>query len=321
MSGKKQDKISPIIKSTTVGESLRQARLKQRLSIAQASKATCIREGVIEQLEEGNFADFPAQVQLQGLLKNYANFLGLDTEAVLARYRRESTNPKPQKKEEEKKTKEKKQFQLYTKRNLTIISIFLACVLCLFYLGGQINNLLTPPSLKLTAPVELTADFNGDIFVAGNSFKLQGVAAPKSVVRFNSDILEQDIDGSFSTNEIPLRTAELKVIITATNQLGKTSTISLVIKRGNTGIATVDKMSVLIEIQNEVTPLLVRADGKIEFDDRAFPGDIITLDAEQRLQIESSTPQNILLKINGKDYQVTGVNKSWELVGGEVVAN
>ncbi|MCA9379523.1 hypothetical protein KC640_03775, partial [Candidatus Dojkabacteria bacterium] len=253
-------------------------------------------------------------------LRNYANFLGLDPAAVLARYRRESEAPRQQKTRTEKQ-KPSKQFQLYTKRNLTIVSIITVGALALFYLGGQVNNLLTPPSLKLTAPIELTADYSGDIFVAGNSFKLQGIAAPRSIVRFNSDALEIDVDGSFSTSEIPLRSDELKVIITATNQLGKTSTISLVIRRGNTGVASADKMSILIEVQNEVTPLLIRTDGKIEFDDRAFPGDIITLDAEQRLQIESSAPQNILLKINGEDFSVTGINKSWELVEGEVVAN
>ena len=43
----------------------------------------------LKALEESNYDSFPSEVYLKGFLKNYAKFLGINTERALAMYRRE----------------------------------------------------------------------------------------------------------------------------------------------------------------------------------------------------------------------------------------
>jgi hypothetical protein len=168
--------------------------------------------------------------------------------------------------------------------------------------------------------VAINADFNGEIFVPGNSFKVSGKTGNQTIVRMNSQPIELQPDLTFETQEIPLRDSETTVIFTATNQFGRTATIQLKVKKGSTGIATNTKMSILIEIKGDATPLLARTDGVIKFNDSAFPGDVISLEATSRLEIESDTPYNIKLTINGTEYPVPDNTQEWDLIDGKVVA-
>lgn len=208
---------------------------------------------------------------------------------------------------------------IYSRKFLFVLAGAIAVGSLVLYAAGQLSALFSPPKLEIVAPVTLSGDFSGEIFVAGNSFQLKGQTSPRTIVRMNTEPLEVEADSSFSTPEIPLRNDQFILSLSATNQFGRTTTINLTIKKGSPGIATAEKMSVLVEIQNDVIPLLIRADGKIQFDDRAFPGDIITLDAKARLQIETPTPGNVKLKINGEDFVIESINATWELIEGKVV--
>jgi hypothetical protein len=78
-------------------------------------------------------------------------------------------------------------------------------------------------------------------------------------------------------------------------------------------------MSILIQVESEATSMLVRTDGAIQFNDTAFPGDVISLEAQSRLEIQSEAPYNIKLSINGEDYKFTAQDQIWELLEGKVV--
>lgn len=69
-----------------LGEILRQAREDKGLSLAQVEEATKIRSTYLQALEEDDFERLPAPVYVRGFLKNYAKFLGLDAEQILALY-------------------------------------------------------------------------------------------------------------------------------------------------------------------------------------------------------------------------------------------
>lgn len=309
---------------STVGKTLQKARTSQNITLTRASQATRIRTEVLEALENSDYSQFASEVYAKGFIKNYAKFLGLEEEKVMALYRRETIQaPKPKKQEseekEEKRSKGRVQEFIYSRRGLTVIVIIFVAILVGIYGFNQLSALLYPPKLALVAPVNLEADYTGEIFVSGNSFQLEGITSPRTLVRINSELIQLEADNSFTTSEIPLRESQFIVVISATNQFGRTSIINLTVKKGNPGVAEVDKMSVLIQIENEVTPLLVRADGKIQFDDRAFPGDVITFETTTRLQIETTNPLNVKLKINGEDILVEGVNTNWELIDGKVI--
>jgi cytoskeleton protein RodZ len=69
-----------------LGTILREARETKGLTAAQAQERTRISARFIEAMEEGRYQDLPTPVHVRGFLKNYARFLGLDPQPLLARY-------------------------------------------------------------------------------------------------------------------------------------------------------------------------------------------------------------------------------------------
>jgi cytoskeleton protein RodZ len=69
-----------------IGKTLREARERLGLSLEEVERATRIRAHHLLALEAGDLEALPSPVQARGFLKNYAEFLGLDVDAILLRY-------------------------------------------------------------------------------------------------------------------------------------------------------------------------------------------------------------------------------------------
>jgi hypothetical protein len=61
-----------------IGNSLREARLRQGLDFPEIEQATKIRSKYLRALEEEQFELLPAQTYVKGFLRSYADYLGLD---------------------------------------------------------------------------------------------------------------------------------------------------------------------------------------------------------------------------------------------------
>ena len=69
-----------------IGKTLREARERLGLTLGEVERATRIRAHHLVALEAGDLEALPSPVQARGFLKNYAEFLGLDVDAILLRY-------------------------------------------------------------------------------------------------------------------------------------------------------------------------------------------------------------------------------------------
>lgn len=87
-----------------IGDNLRTEREKQNLTIRDIEKGTSIRALYIESIEKGDYAQLPGEVYVKGFIRNYANFLKLDADALLKQYVAE-TNPEAAKTEPEEEPK------------------------------------------------------------------------------------------------------------------------------------------------------------------------------------------------------------------------
>ena len=67
-----------------VGDSLKQARKSKKLEIEDVAQQLYVNPSIINHLEEENFDQIGADVFIIGHLKNYARFLGLPAEKMLA---------------------------------------------------------------------------------------------------------------------------------------------------------------------------------------------------------------------------------------------
>ena len=70
----------------TLGETLRQARLDKGVSILEAARDTRIRRSYLEALEAEDAAALPPIVYTRGFLKTYAEYLGLNPQAMVELY-------------------------------------------------------------------------------------------------------------------------------------------------------------------------------------------------------------------------------------------
>ncbi|HKG43167.1 MAG TPA: RodZ domain-containing protein [Gaiellaceae bacterium] len=61
-----------------IGNSLREARVRQHLELTEVELATKIRARYLRALEEESFGALPAQTYVKGFLRTYADYLGLD---------------------------------------------------------------------------------------------------------------------------------------------------------------------------------------------------------------------------------------------------
>jgi cytoskeletal protein RodZ len=69
-----------------IGRQLRSRRVSINLKLSDAERFTHIRQKYIEALEKGRIEELPSPVHARGLLNNYAEFLELDSEAILLRF-------------------------------------------------------------------------------------------------------------------------------------------------------------------------------------------------------------------------------------------
>jgi cytoskeletal protein RodZ len=69
-----------------IGNSLREARLRQNLDLTDAELSTKIRSKYLRALEEEQFALLPAQTYVKGFLRTYAEWLGLDGQLYVDEY-------------------------------------------------------------------------------------------------------------------------------------------------------------------------------------------------------------------------------------------
>jgi cytoskeletal protein RodZ len=71
----------------SIGKHLREAREQRGLTIDQVARETNISRQYLAALEEDRHEAFPAEPYIIGFLRNYSDHLGLDTEALIGKYR------------------------------------------------------------------------------------------------------------------------------------------------------------------------------------------------------------------------------------------
>ena len=73
-----------------IGDMLRKERERQNLTIEDIAKGTSIRALYIEAIENGEYNQLPGTVYAKGFIRNYANFLKIDADAVVRQFMEEN---------------------------------------------------------------------------------------------------------------------------------------------------------------------------------------------------------------------------------------
>src|SRR5437763_1526696 len=86
------DRRSPGTAGLSVPERLYAARERKGVDLYRAERDTKIRARYLAALERGEYGEMQGDVYTKGFLRNYAVYLGLDPEEVIAQWRRERGN-------------------------------------------------------------------------------------------------------------------------------------------------------------------------------------------------------------------------------------
>lgn len=136
----------------TVGDILRAAREQQGISVKDVEKATSIRAIYLQAIEDGNYKLLPGEVYVKGFIRNYANFMGLDGQAMVDKYR-QSEHPEPLPATNETKKVDRKE----SKKSRS--KLFVAILVILLLAGGgwltmsYWSNPTPPPAPPVVPPL------------------------------------------------------------------------------------------------------------------------------------------------------------------------
>jgi cytoskeletal protein RodZ len=197
----------------TVGQLLKEERLKQRKTIEDICFKTKIPEASLEALESDNFEKLPPKTFVKGFIRNYSQELNLDPEKIMAVFRRDHDLENKTKSEDEKVTKSIEENFIWTPKT-TLVLLF---VLVLTFVGGflflQIRSYIFSPVLTIKTPKDNTIVKDFSVIVAGNTIA-------DAQLSINNQLVSVDLEGNF-TYKLKLLPGENIIKIKALNRWGK----------------------------------------------------------------------------------------------------
>lgn len=203
----------------TAGQVLKEEREKKLFTLEEVEKATKIRKELLEALEKGLYSKLPPPTFVQGFIKNYGRFLSLNTEKLLAIFRREFSEGKypPRILETFSNPLDKNKFRMTPARLLgTLIMSLIA--LFFIYLWFEYRFLTGAPFLEVNQPPD---QFNTNSPIV----EIAGRTDPEAKVSINNQEIKLDPSGRFR-EEIELSENINTVEITASAKSGKLSKVS-----------------------------------------------------------------------------------------------
>lgn len=279
----------------TVGEILKEARLKRGVSLDEVEKATKIRKKFLESLESGDW-DFSTPIVAKGLLKNYATFLALDEKRILAFFRREYDEKKAVITNKPPKTSAPSKFHI-TPAFVTSFVIGLIVLGILSYLYFQYQSFTSPPELEIQEPKENVKVTSSDVNVVGRTWN-------DATVKVNGEQIDLDPGGVFSVS-VGLKEGINKLTITSANRFGKISTVTrtVVVEPTEPKVASVDnkKVSLMLKIIKTSTFVSVEEDGETVFEGLILAGSVQEFSAEEKIKINSENGGTTQVVFNGKE--------------------
>ena len=203
----------------TVGEILKQERLKQRKTILQIHKETKVPEKTIKALEADDFTSLPPATFVKGFIRIYAQTLGLEPKKLLVIFRRDWQENKKGEIIPRGLARPLNQSGFsWTPKTTLILVISTITFLFLSYVGFQLARFLLSPKLIVESPLENQK-------VEKETVEVVGKVNKEASVYVNNQLIETDEEGKFSY-QLKLFPGENTIEVKAIDRRGKETLIS-----------------------------------------------------------------------------------------------
>lgn len=228
-------RVRRISSGQSLGDRLKKARIRRKISIAEVEEGTRIRAKFILALESDSWEQIPSEVYGRGYLERYAAFLQLPVPEIMGQYDRERSLYARRCHEGQVEFAPRQTFAmprfLVTPR-LLIGATSLAVLLGVTgVLGYQLRQFTAAPYLQVATPVQAQAPVSSDLVVSAGSVTVTGKTAPDANVLVNGLAAIVNLDGSF-IQTVKVEKGVNAIMIQATNAKGKTTSqvVSVVVR-------------------------------------------------------------------------------------------
>jgi cytoskeletal protein RodZ len=151
-----------------LGDALRQQREQMGVTLDQAAEDTRIREKFLVAIESGDYQSLPGTVYTKGFLRNYAGYLNLDVEEMVALYTGERGGAEPARTFAPMKPLVKRSF-IFTPTVLVPVVVIAGVLAFALYVYYQFTNFAVAPHVDITDPPEDAVSQTAEYVIKGRT--------------------------------------------------------------------------------------------------------------------------------------------------------
>ena len=171
---------------------LREGRQASKLTLEKLEKLTLVPKKYLLALEEGRYWDLPGDIYGRQFLKAYVKVLGINYDLVIERFDREfRVHQSWRGRAVKPKVAEKRSPRLIIGPTVFKKLVIFMVVACFFsYIGWEIKNIVTAPSLSVDSPLD-------NLVTSRQVVEIKGWVEPESKLLINGQEVYSDHDGNF----------------------------------------------------------------------------------------------------------------------------
>lgn len=293
----------------SIGERLKRARRRKRLSLEKLESMTKIKKRYLEDIERNNFDNLPSYVYARGFISRYAQAVGLDARELIEFFDQEKElNGATEGNRLAKLSQGPLEFPkmiITPKLVVTIISIILFLVFS-GYIFYQVRNFAKAPKLDIISPESLELSINS------SGLKIEGKTNSGASVFINEQPIGINLEGYFN-EEVRLREGLNEIKVSARNKAHRENSkiINAAVKLPDIAKNPVlgEKTSGLnLEIKIFPNPvwLSVDIDGKRVFQGIMLKDTFQEFKGEKEIILNSGNAGSTHIVFNGKDQGILG---------------
>jgi cytoskeletal protein RodZ len=295
----------------TVSDVLRETREEKGKTLQEISEEIKIRSSYLNALEENDYDKFLSETQLKGFLVNYANHLGIDTNRILALYRRERIAKEEQ--HSPKFIKEKKSL-VFTPKMLLGPAIGILVLMVIGFFVYQYYQTAKAPLLEVQKPAD-------GLVTESNKITVSGISEIGSTIRVNSkEITPFDNNGNFETTVELSQKGNNTIFVEVENGFKKKTTKSINVFYSPTEVAptatpipSVTPGKITISIKSTVTKDLsykVTIDGSESLKTLKAQAEA-KYEGSKNIAIDGLLGSDIVITVNGVSIPLTKTQRTF----------
>lgn len=290
-------------KNLKLGELFARRRAELRVSLERVESTTHIRVKYLKLIEAGDYNKLEDNVYSKGYVKNYAEYLGFDTKAILRLYAQERHDHGADQNNRLIKRKASlrpidHQALSITPKTLLIALATIFVLVIITYVGWQFTKLSAPPVLNLVNQ-ERSKVTTSYVIVSGE------VDSGSDVFINDSPVLTSP-DGSFG-DKVLLADGVNQIKISARNKFGKEVSKTIIVDADlgemkalnptDVKKASFDGVEMQVSISDQATYITVRSDNKEVFKGTMLPGTKQLFQAKESIKLTTGNAGSTNLRI------------------------